>query len=245
LPEKIRPRRRPPAGEHLGPQESICLILHPRAVSVRVAVVILQPSRLARFLSEPKAVTATEPTDHEIVQGIYNGEERAADALYDRIQPVLDRCMRRILRSTGPDYDDLMQAAFERIIVALSKKPLGSEYDLRAWSAAVATHVALGVLRRRTRERKLFMDAPALASELPGAVHVETRLEARSEVSRLQGVLGRMKPRAAETLLLHDVLGYDLNEVARLTGASVAGAQSRLVRSRKEFLRRSKGKGSQ
>ena len=47
-----------------------------------------------------------------------------------------------------------------------------------------------------------------------------------------------MKPEQAETLFLHDALGHDLAEIAMMTGATVAAAQSRLVRGRKELFKR-------
>jgi RNA polymerase sigma-70 factor (ECF subfamily) len=49
-----------------------------------------------------------------------------------------------------------------------------------------------------------------------------------------------MKPEHAETLVLHDALGHELSEIAVLMGVSVAAAQSRLIRGRKELLRRAK-----
>lgn len=205
----------------------------------------------AREPSPEEREAEAHPSDQAIANGIAQGREWAADALYSRVQPVVDQCLRRILRSTGPDYDDLMQAAFERIITALSRKPLGGKGDLRAWSAAVATHVALDNLRRRGRERRLFQwhtDADVSSSATShsltpypsGQPCAEGRLEARSEVNRVQAILVNMKPAAAETLLLHDVLGYELAEVAQLTGVTLAAAQSRLVRSRREFLRRAR-----
>lgn len=178
------------------------------------------------------------PNDRAIVTGLLDGQEWAADALYTRVHPVVDKCLRRILRGTGPDYEDLVQAVFERIIRVLSERPLEGRCDLPAWSAAVATHVALDSLRRNGRERRLFQSEDAPAPARPSDHNVEGRLEARFEVKRLQQILAKMKPDFAETLLLHDVLGHDLLEVAELMGVSVAAAQSRLVRSRKELLRR-------
>ena len=42
--------------------------------------------------------------------------------------------------------------------------------------------------------------------------------------------------------MLHDILGHDLAEIASLTGVTVAAAQSRLVRGRKEVLKYILGK---
>jgi DNA-directed RNA polymerase specialized sigma24 family protein len=56
-----------------------------------------------------------------------------------------------------------------------------------------------------------------------------------------------MKPSLAEAVLLFDVLGHNLQEVASLTGVSLSAAQSRLHRGRKELVRRAgiKSVGSQ
>lgn len=197
----------------------------------------------SKFLFLVKSTTDAKrqeapPNDRAIISGLLDGQEWAADALYTRVHPVVDKCLRRIVRSTGPDYEDLFQAVFERIIRVLSERPLEGRCDLPAWSAAVATHVALDSLRRNVRERRLFQSEDTSPPPRSNDHNVEGRLEARFEVKRLQLILAKMKPDFAETLLLHDVLGHDLIEVAELTGVSVAAAQSRLVRSRKELLRR-------
>jgi DNA-directed RNA polymerase specialized sigma24 family protein len=47
-----------------------------------------------------------------------------------------------------------------------------------------------------------------------------------------------MKPQYAETVFLHDVLGHELAEIALMMRVSVAAAQSRLVRGRKDLHKR-------
>lgn len=181
-------------------------------------------------------------SDVEVVAAIARGEEWAAEVLYDRVQPVVDRTLRRLLRTRDLDHGDLVQAAFERILRVLGERKLGELSNLSAWSSVVATHVALDALRRRSREHRIFQ--PIVDdSDRSTEVSLERRLEARSEVERVQRVVARMKSKYAETVLLHDVLGHDLAEVARLTDVSVAAAQSRLVRGRKELLRRLKAEG--
>jgi DNA-directed RNA polymerase specialized sigma24 family protein len=56
----------------------------------------------------------------------------------------------------------------------------------------------------------------------------------------MQKAVSQMRPKYAEAVVLHDLLGHDLAEVARLTDISVAAAQSRLVRGRKDLVRRVK-----
>jgi len=66
----------------------------------------------------------------------------------------------------------------------------------------------------------------------------ERALSARADLARLQLILGAMNPKHADVLVLHDVLGHELTAISEITGLSVAAAQSRLVRGRKELLRR-------
>jgi RNA polymerase sigma-70 factor (ECF subfamily) len=193
-------------------------------------------------------------SDEEIVLGLTRGEPRSAEQLYDRVHLHVQASLRRILRSTGPDYEDLVQASFERILKTLTERALKSPYNLPGWASAVATHVALDALRRRVREQRLFArfaQGPASGeAELDLArtsaqvgqqgpsTDPERALSARADLQRLQRILGAMNPKHADVLVLHDVLGHELSAIAEITGLTVAAAQSRLVRGRKDLLRR-------
>ena len=62
--------------------------------------------------------------------------------------------------------------------------------------------------------------------------------DVRSQLRRFEGALSRLRPAKAEVVYLHDVLGHDLAEVAAAVGTSVAAAQSRLIRGRREIIDR-------
>lgn len=179
--------------------------------------------------------------DTAIVAGVRRGEEAAADLLFDRLHGVVVRTLQRVLRQAASEIEDLVQITFERIIVTIVEDRFAGACSLSTWASAIAAHVGIDALRSRMRERKVFLSpspsAPAVG-EMPISTSLEHRLEARDEMERLQLTLARMRPEQAETLLLHDAFGHDLAEVAMLTGVSVAAAQSRLVRGRKELMRR-------
>ena len=184
----------------------------------------------------PSASSRPAPSDVDIVASLARGEVWAADALYDRVQHAVDRALRRLLRPLGNEHDDLVQSVFERILRVLTERPLAQSYDLPAWASVVALRVALDALRRRSREQRLFQAMPEEIDASEPAL--DRRIEARSDLLRLQRVVATMSANHAETVLLHDVLGHELSEVAQLAGVSVAAAQSRLVRGRKDLVKR-------
>ncbi len=195
----------------------------------------------------PAPLAATRPPGSDainqaaLVRGVLAGERWAANSLYQLLYPSIARALQRVLQLPGSDYDDLVQASFERIIRALVAQRGEGIMNLCAWSSGIASHVALDAMRSRIRERGLFRqdegeDASVL--ELVGSSSAERRLEARRQLVVVQDVLSRMKPVLAETVVLHDMVGHDLEETAALMNVTVAAAQSRLVRGRKELLRR-------
>jgi len=182
-----------------------------------------------------------EPSDLELLAAIRRGDGTAAQLLYDRLQPAIEHTIRRVLRQRSEQNDDLIQICFERILRAIVEDKFAGLSTLTTWASAIAGHVAIDALRRSVRERRLFSSAPPaeVSPALVGERAVtERRLEARSEIQRLHRILAKMKPTLAETLVLHDVLGHNLDEVAELMGVTPSATQSRLFRARKELVRR-------
>ena len=167
-------------------------------------------------------------------------------ALYDTLYPVVARALQKILHETS-DYEDLVQTSFELILRTLQKPREREIENLAAWASAIATRVALDSLRSRIRERKILNRAdgdPERAALKVAGPSLEKQLEVRRHLEWLQGVLARMNADQAETVVLHDVLEYDLKAVAELTGVSPAAAQKRLSRGHQELKRHAARRGS-
>lgn len=191
----------------------------------------------------PGRQRADEPplSDEALVEAFARGDRDVAELLYDRLIRVVDGTLYRVLGRRGDDHQDLVQSVFEQLVLTLSKRRFAGGCSLEGWAATLACHVAFNAMRSRQRERKVFDHRAQAELELQrmrdrsGAEH---RLEARHEVDRLRRVLSKMDANKATTLLVHDVLGHTLAEIAAMTGSSVAATQSRLVRARRELRRR-------
>lgn len=193
-----------------------------------------------RSQSAPSGMVVRLPpgrTRAEILRGAVEGESWAYAALYQALYPVVARALQKILHQSS-DYEDLVQISFELIVRTLKKSRDKPIENLAAWSSAIAARVALDSIRARIRERQfLERDAGEAFENLPGAP-LDRELDVRSELAWLQGMLGSMKREQAEAVLLHDVLGHDLWEIASLTGTTPMAAQKRLSRGHLELKKR-------
>jgi RNA polymerase sigma-70 factor (ECF subfamily) len=166
-----------------------------------------------------------------LVQAVRQGDVAAAAAFHDRLRPLVDRTLVRLVGTRDPDYDDLVQLAL--IDLTLSVDRFRGECPLEAWASVVIARVAYRHIRKRKLERRLFaIESPEAGAEIPDRQFTSALLH-RAMLRQVQRHLGEMDPNRAWTFLLHDVWGYSIAETASITGVSNAAAQSRLVRGRK------------
>lgn len=200
-------------------------------------------SAVASSSAVPSRPSPTRSADDDaLVLALRRAEPGAAEALYRRLYPAVSRTLWRILHGT-PDHEDLIQVTFERVIRTLLDGRFAGACSLTTWASSIASHAALDHLRARARERRLFVDQESVPGwEAATTVDVERSLGARAQVAELQSILARMNPDHVRAVVLYDVLGHSLSEMAAVLGISEAAAQSRLSRGRKELLRRGSAK---
>jgi RNA polymerase sigma-70 factor (ECF subfamily) len=171
----------------------------------------------------------------------------AAGVELAHVQAVVDSVLRRVLGANDPDYEDLVQSTLESVLITIEKGSFRGDCPLKGWAAAIARNVAIDALRARSRDRRLFArgEEEEVVFEVSEGGHGPEHLtEVRRQLRRFQGALALLGPSKAAVVYLHDVLGHDLAEVAATIGTSVAAAQSRLIRGRREIIDRMSSKKS-
>jgi RNA polymerase sigma-70 factor (ECF subfamily) len=174
--------------------------------------------------------------DSELLAALRAGDPSAATALHDRVRPQVDRTIVRLLGWRDVDHEDIAQQAMIELVYTIDR--YRGDCSLDSWAGTLTAHVVYKHIRRRKTERRLFgeldPDGPAPQSRS------QTGREAmvRNIMRRVLDHLNAIDENKAWTFVLHDVCGYDLREIAQITGVSLAAAQTRLVRGRREVHER-------
>ncbi|HSO40479.1 MAG TPA: RNA polymerase sigma factor [Labilithrix sp.] len=174
--------------------------------------------------------------DSQLLASVRAGDPDAATAVHDRLRPVVERAIRKLLGPRDRDHEDLAQHAMIEVVYTIDK--FRGDCPLDAWASTVAAHVVYNHIRKLTAERRVFEgfrsddEAPASTQSL------SQETSARSTLRRVFTHLDAMDPAKTWAYVLHDVCGFDLREVAQITESTVAAAQTRLVRGRRELHER-------
>jgi RNA polymerase sigma-70 factor (ECF subfamily) len=197
-------------------------------------------TKLRLVHGEPKGAPARESRspissldDNELLEAVRSGDESASTALYHRIAPQVDATIGRLLGPRDVDVEDVAHLAFMEIVTSIHR--FRGECSLDTWVSRVTAFVVCKHIRRRRLERGVFERTESEAEDRgrPGP-----RLVARSLLARVRGHLAEIEQGKALAFLLHDVCGFDLREAAGMLDVSVAAAQKRLVRGRREIRAR-------
>jgi RNA polymerase sigma-70 factor, ECF subfamily len=171
--------------------------------------------------------------DARLVAAVRSGNTGLAGPFYDRTRPVVEKAVYRLLGGSDSDFDDLVQIAMIELLRSLDR--FRGDCSLDTWAATISANVVYKHIRRRGLERRIF--ARELGPEDASRTSHQQPVR-RGMVERVMHHLRQISHERAWTFLLHDVHGYSLDEVASMTGVSVAAAQSRLVRGRRELHQR-------
>ncbi len=174
--------------------------------------------------------------DRGLVEAISAGDEGAAAQLHDRLRPHVSRTILRLLRRRE-EHGDLVQQSMIELVLSIDR--FRGQCSLESWAAAVTAHVVFKHLRKNRRERQVFSSYDDPVAPAGDVAWDDGEAPARRSVlARIRHHLEQMDEGRATVFVLHEVHGYDLREISEIVGISVANAQTRLVRGRKELHER-------
>lgn len=140
------------------------------------------------------------------------------------------RATARGLCRSNVDGDDLFQEAALRALDRLHE--LRDPRVFRSWFFAVLLSV------HRARHRRSFWRRFLPLGDGPGEEPTHPpEAEARDGAERMSRALAELSPEAREAIVLFELEGFTIEEIAELQGASISNVKSRLSRAR-ERLRR-------
>lgn len=170
--------------------------------------------------------------DAELIARAKNGEESAFEALFHAYKRrIYFLCLRMI--GNAAEAEELMQEAFLQLFRKI--KTFRGEAAFSTWLHRVAMNITL----MRLRKRKL-KDVPMENGDDDENAERPERQYGSVDLT-LTGLVDRVCLSAAVAKLpkgykcvfeLHDVLGYEHNEIAEMLGCSVGNSKSQLHKAR-------------
>lgn len=185
-------------------------------------------------LATAEALTWSDDGDaaDALVAAARDGDRQAMALIYRRYRSCV---VRRLSHLAGPEVGvgDLVQETFIRVIEGLPGYRGAAPFE--HWVLRIATNVARSSYRARRRSILKLWASPERARELP--CPGQRADEAYPELQAVHRALARLSARLREAVILHDLEGVSLGEMAEQLDVPLHTAASRVRRGR-EALRR-------
>jgi RNA polymerase sigma-70 factor, ECF subfamily len=187
--------------------------------------------RQSHKLSETEAIERAKQGDADAFEELYNLHKRRVYSL----------CLRMTANTAAAE--DLTQEAFLQLFRKIGT--FRGESAFSTWLHRMAVNVVLMQLRKKglpvvSLEETMDTDEEAPRKE-PGGE--DANLAGSIDRLRLQQAIGSLPPGYRTIFVLHDVEGYEHNEIAGLVGCSIGNSKSQLHKARmklRDLLRASR-----
>ena len=181
-------------------------------------------------------------SEAEAIERAKQGDEGAFEALYRlHKRRVYSLCLR--MTANTATAEDLTQEAFLQLFRKIGT--FRGESAFSTWLHRMAVNVVLMQLRKKglplvSLEETMETEEESPKKE-PGAEDV--RLAGSINRIQLEQAIGDLPPGYRMVFLLHDVEGYEHNEIAEMVGCSIGNSKSQLHKARmklRELLKTSR-----
>jgi len=179
-------------------------------------------------LTDPKQAKAIET---EAIERAKQGDEGAFETLYNlHKRRVYSLCLRMV--SNPAQAEDLAQEAFLQLFRKIGT--FRGESAFSTWLHRMTVNVVLMNLRRKglplvSLEETLETDEETPRKELGAA---DLKLAGSIDRLQLQRAIEKLPPGYKTIFVLHDVEGFEHNEIAEMVGCSIGNSKSQLHKAR-------------
>ena len=179
-------------------------------------------------MTDPKQAKALEA---EAIERAKQGDEAAFETLYNlHKRRVYSLCLRMV--SNPAQAEDLAQEAFLQLFRKIAT--FRGESAFSTWLHRMTVNVVLMNLRRKglplvSLEETLETDEETPRKEL-GAP--DLKLTGSIDRLQLQRAIEKLPPGYKTVFVLHDVEGFEHNEIAEMVGCSIGNSKSQLHKAR-------------
>lgn len=179
-------------------------------------------------MTDPKQTNLTEA---EAIERAKQGDESAFEVLYHlHKRRVYSLCLRMVSNPT--QAEDLAQEAFLQLFRKVGT--FRGESAFSTWLHRMTVNVVLMHLRKKglplvSLDETIESDEETQKKDLGGD---DLRLTGSLDRLQLQRAIDRLPPGYKTVFVLHDVQGFEHNEIAGLVGCSIGNSKSQLHKAR-------------
>jgi RNA polymerase sigma-70 factor, ECF subfamily len=183
----------------------------------------------------PSSSSREARSDAQLVEARRRGDEWAGEALVRRHARAVNGLALRLL-GRDRDVDDVVQDSFASAFAALDR--LADPQAFEAWLCGILVRTVGKLIRRRRLLARLGLGRAGTAIDLETLVAPTVPQDDAVELRRLYALAERLPADVRIPLLLQRVEGLGLDEIARLTGTSLATVKRRVAAAERSLRER-------
>ncbi len=194
-------------------------------------------------MTDPEQRKASDPNEADLIERAKQGDAWAFQALYDKHKRrVYSLCLR--MTSNTAEAEDLAQEAFLQLYRKIGT--FRGESAFSTWLHRLSVNVVLMHLRKKSLPVVSLDETTSGGEEdTPKKDFGAQDLALSGSIDRLQlqRAIADLPPGYRTIFVLHDVEGYEHNEIANIMGCSIGNSKSQLHKARmklREMLKRNR-----
>ncbi len=183
-------------------------------------------------MTDPEQRQASDSNEAELIERAKQGDARAFQALYEKHKRrVYSLCLR--MTSNTAEAEDLTQEAFLQLYRKIGT--FRGESAFSTWLHRLSVNVVLMHLRKKSLPVvSLEETTQSTEEDTPKKDFGAEDLALAGSIDRLQlqKAVEDLPPGYRTIFVLHDVEGYEHNEIAQIVGCSIGNSKSQLHKAR-------------